>query len=395
MTFEVDKDVILSEFENKPIRRPRRFVEPILDFAAGVVTEYDLDKLIARTTIPEPHFRKVVDVFPILQEKGLRFNQMTHALIEYVVNTTEEEHQQNMAKGKVGKSIDEILENMEESEGESPGKNGGEPLGSFLQGHRARESPENFDKVDLPPLVDLDFLSFAQGVDTQEFVEGKPKVKRRTRLLRNIEDVFYASKKDLASEDEYFYFQVARKSMVVRPPMKIKSQKIDFVLLLDDSGSMAGRHTVDYVLHVLNTLFEYVLDGKVRILFAPFEDKRDTLFEVHDLQSVNFLKDKFRHGSGGTTNLGEILPALAAEIRTGMVDGIKLSPKIQVVVVTDGNDWVPDIEMPTVTHCISLEDINYDLKRVCDNSGGQYYMPFERMYAPDDDEEYYGQYDDD
>jgi hypothetical protein len=78
-----------------------------------------------------------------------------------------------------------------------------------------------------------------------------------------------------------------------------------------------------------------------------------------------------------------------------MVDGIKLSPKIQVVVVTDGNDWVPDIEMPTVTHCISLEDINYDLKRVCDNSGGQYYMPFERMYAPDDDEEFYGQFDDD
>lgn len=393
MIFEVDKDVILKRFEDRPIRRPRGFVEPILDFAAEAVTAYDLGKLIARTTIPEPHFRKVVDVFPILQEKGLRFNQMTDALIEYVVNTTPQEHQQNMAKGNVGKSIDEILENMEESEGE-PGKNGGEPLGSFFQGHRARQSPENFDKVDLPPLVDLEFLSFAQGIDTQEFVEGKPKVKRRTRLLRNIEDVFYASKKDLASEDEYFYFQVARKSMVVRPPLKLKSQRRVVILLCDDSGSMAGRYTVDYVLHVLNTLFEYVLDGKIRMLFAPFEDKRDTLFEVHDLQSVNFLKEKFRHGSGGTTNLGEILPALAAEIRTGMVDGIELPPKTQVVVLTDGNDPTPLIKMPVVTHCISLADLNPDLKKVCEDSGGQYYMPFDQVY-PDDEDEYYGQYDDD
>lgn len=393
MKFEVDKDVILKQFEDRPIRIPRGFVEPILDFAAEAVTAYDLDKLIARTTIAEPHFSKVVDVFPILQEKGLRFNQMTDALIEYVVNTTPEEHKQNMAKGNVGKSIDKILEDMEESEGE-PGKNGGEPLGSFFQGHRARQSPENFDKVDLPPLVDLDVLSFAKGVDTQEFVEGKPKVKRRTRLLRNIEDVFYASKKDLASEDEYFYFQVARKSMVVRPPMRINSQLRALILLLDDSGSMAGRHTVDYVLHVLNTLFEYVLDGKLRILFAPFEDKRDTLFEVHDLQSVNFLKEKFRHGSGGTTYLGDILPALAAEIKTGMVDGIKLSPETNILIINDGNDWIPEIKMPVVTHCISLEDLNHGLKKVCEDSGGQYYMPFERMYTPED-EEYYGQYDDD
>lgn len=393
MNFEVSKDLLLKQFEDRPIKRPRKFVEPILDFAAEAVTEYDLEKLIARTTIAEPHFRKVVDVFPILQKKGLRFNQMTDALIEYVVNTTPEEHKQNMAKGNVGKSIDEILEDMEESEGE-PGKNGGEPLGSFFQGHRARQSPENFDKVDLPPLVDLEFLSFAQGIDTQEFVEGKPKVKRRTRLLRNIEDVFYASKKDLASEDEYFYFQVARKSMVVRPPLKLKSQRRDLIVLLDDSGSMAGRHTVNYVLHVLNTLFEYVLDGKIRMLFAPFEDKRDTLFEVHDLQSVNFLKEKFRHGSGGTTNLGEILPALAAEIRTGMVDGIKLSTKTNILIINDGNDWVPPIKMPVVTHCISLEDLNHDLKKVCEDSGGQYYMPFEQVY-PDDEDEYYGQYDDD
>lgn len=393
MKFEVDKDILLKLFEEKPIRIPRGFVEPILDFAAGAVTEYDLDKLIARTTIPEPHFRKVVDVFPFLQEKGLRFNQMTDALIEYVVNTTPQEHQQNMAKGGVGKSIDKILEDMEESEGE-PGKNGGEPLGSFFQGHRARQSPENFDKVDLPPLVDLDVLSFAKGLDTQEFVEGKPRVKKGLRLLRRIEDVFLSSIRDLASDADFFYLQVAQKSMVVRPPMKIKSQRRDLIVLLDDSGSMAGRYTVDYVLHVLNTLFEYVLDGKIRMLFAPFEDKRDTLFEVHDLQSVNFLKEKFRHGSGGTTNLGEILPALAAEIRTGMVDGIELSPEIETVVVTDGNDWVPNIDMPTVTHCISLADRNEDLVRVCEKSGGQYYMPFDQVY-PDDEDEYYGQYDDD
>lgn len=393
MKFEVAKDIVLKRFEEKPIRRPRGFVEPILDFAAEAVTEYDLDKLVSRTTIPEPHFSKVVDVFPILQEKGLRFNQMTDALIEYVVNTTPQEHQQNMAKGNVGKSIDKILEDMEESEGE-PGKNGGEPLGSFFQGHRARQSPENFDKVDLPPLVDLDVLSFAKGLDTQEFVEGKPRVKKGLRLLRRIKDVFFASNRDLASDDDFFYLQVAQKSMVVRPPLKLKSQRRDLIVLLDDSGSMAGRHTVDYVLHVLNTLFEYVLDGKIRMLFAPFEDKRDTLFEVHDLQSVNFLKEKFRHGSGGSTYLGDILPALAREVQTGVVDGIKLSPKANFLVINDGNDWVPPIKMPVVTHCISLEDLNPDLKKVCEDSGGQYYMPFERMYAPDD-EEYYGQYDDD
>ena len=65
MNFEVDKEVILSGFE-----RPRRFVEPIFDFASQAVTAYDLEKLIARTTIAEPHFSKVVDVYPILQEKG-------------------------------------------------------------------------------------------------------------------------------------------------------------------------------------------------------------------------------------------------------------------------------------------------------------------------------------
>lgn len=393
MNFEVSKDLLLKQFEDRPIKRPRKFVEPILDFASQAVTEYDLEKLIARTTIPEPHFSKVLDVFPILQEKGLRFNQMTDALIEYVVNTTPEEHQQNMAKGKVGKSIDKILEDMEESEGETTGKNGGEPLGSFLQGHRARQSGENFEKVDLPPLVDLDVLSFAKGVDTQEFVEGKPRVKKGVRLLRRVEDVFFASKRDLASDADFFYLQVVQKSMVVRPPMKIKSQRRDLIVLLDDSGSMAGRYTVDYVLHVLNTLFEYVLDGKIRMLFAPFEDKRDTLFEVHDLQSVNFLKEKFRHGSGGTTYLGDILPALAAEIRTGIVDGINLSPETNILIINDGNDWIPEIKMPVVTHCISLEDLNHGLEKVCEDSGGQYYMPFD-MYAPDD-EEYYGQYDDD
>lgn len=390
MNFEADKEVLLEKFENRPVKRSRRFVEPIFDFAAQGVTEYDLDKLISRTEIPEPHFSKVVDVFPILQEKGLRFTQMTDALINYVVNTTEEEHKQNMSKGKVDKSIDKILEDMEESEGESPGKNGGEPLGSFFQGRRPRQSKENFDKVDLPPLVDLDVLSFAKGIDTQEFVEGKPRVKKGVRLLRRVEDIFFASKRDLASDADFFYLQIAQKSMVVRPPMKIKSQRRDLIVLLDDSGSMAARHTVDYVLHVLNTLFEYVLDGKIRMLFAPFEDKRDTLFEVHDLQSVNFLKDKFRHGSGGTTYLGDILPALAAEIQTGVVDGIKLSAETNILVINDGNDWIPHIKMPVVTHCISLEDLNYDLEKVCKDSGGQYYMPFKRVY--EDDEDYYDEY---
>jgi len=247
--------------------------------------------------------------------------------------------------------------------------------------------------VDLPPLVDLDVLSFAKGVDTQEFVEGKPRVKKGVRLLRRIEDIFFAPTRDLASDADFFYLQVAQKSMVVRPPMKIKSQRRDLIVLLDDSGSMAGRHTVDYVLHVLNTLFEYVLDGKIRMLFAPFEDKRDTLFEVHDLQSVNFLKEKFRHGSGGTTYLGDILPALAAEIKTGMVDGIKLSPETNILIINDGNDWIPEIKMPVVTHCISLEDLNHDLKKVCEDSGGQYYMPFDQVYT-DDEDEYYEQYDD-
>lgn len=374
MRYEVSEEQMLATLGER-YQRPQRVLESLLDFTAQAVTEYDLEKLFERTTIAEPNFSKVKDVFPLFQQSGLRYTDMVGALANYLANTTPEEHKQNMANGRVNKVVQQLVEDMEKQE--SPGgKNGGEPLGSFFQGNRPNYRKSNFDNVELPTIVDLDVLEFAKGVSTTEFVEGKPRVKKGVRLLRRVEDVFFASKRDMASDADFFYLQVVQKSMVVKPPLKIKSQKKDLIVLLDDSGSMSATHIMEYVLHVLNTLFKYVLDGSIRMLFAAFEAERDTLFEVHDLETVNHLKEVFRHGHGGTTYLGDILPDLAKEIQSGCVDGIQLSPETNVLVINDGNDWVPKIKMPVVTHCISLADLNYDLKEICEDSGGQYYMPF-------------------
>jgi hypothetical protein len=60
-----------------------------------------------------------------------------------------------------------------------------------------------------------------------------------------------------------------------------------------------------------------------------------------------------------------------------------LSPQTNILIINDGQDEVSLENISVPVHCFSLEELNYDLKDLCESSGGEYVL----LYEPEDDED--------
>jgi len=327
----------------------------------------------------------LADLLPMLKNNGMTFDKKAKFALQYIASNTANQHKVKMKSNKVSEEIDEF--DKQEGEDNPGGKSGGAPLGRFFEGNRANIGRPKSYFSDIPKIVDnFKFLDFIKGSVNSDLIEGKPKVKYKKRKYKKDKDIDYITDEDFALEDDLFFLNLIDKTLRVKLPMKISKCKRDLIVLIDDSGSMSVAYVVEKVLSILNAMFDEVLKGNVRLLVAPFEETRDTLFEVHDSKSVEFFKDAFRTGCGGTTDLDSILSELSSSIKSGVVDGITLSPETNVLIINDGQDYVSPRKMPVTIHCYCLGLANYDLKSLCESSGGEYITV--DVLDPDEDDDY-------
>jgi hypothetical protein len=370
-SFRQDANAIDSIIDKYNINNYDAQFESFLDLMSYSV--FESPKSVARKYDGREEYRDMLeDVLTEFRKSPIPYDKKAAIAYQYMGQNTPNMHKTNKGKSKLSSILKEL---EEDAEGEMPGgSRGGSPLGSYFKGGRAdwiKRLPERFQQA--PKFTEpLKVLEFVDSASEETFEEGMPKNKLGFRYYRRERDLPFISPTALVLDDDLFYSELAQNRVVVRPPLKSISVKKDLIVLLDDSGSMSVYNKLERLMSLLNLLFEKVIEGKIRMLIAPFEDGRDTLFEMTTSQDVEHFKSVFKTGAGGNTELDPILKELGRDIKTGIVDGFTLSPETNVLVINDGRDDVFLQESPVPIHCYSLELTNRDLKFLCENSGGEY-----------------------
>ena len=115
---------------------------------------------------------------------------------------------------------------------------------------------------------------------------------------------------------------------------KEKPERVELVMVLDKSGSMAGLESD--TIGGFNAMIEKEkkLDAKVNVTTVLFNDKIDTIYNREDIRRIKPLTDK-EYEVGGTTAL---LDAVGSTIlKVSRTEGVQdKGTKVVFVIITDG-----------------------------------------------------------
>jgi hypothetical protein len=276
---------------------------------------------------------------------------------------------QNMKPGELQEEVQKEMQKKQQAKGEKGGPEGGllwrgKPRGFFF-GH---EKPEVW-----PELANMDIIK--NGISKSPKLSfGKPKVCMQRIVARKISDLKYCTPSQLTLPVDLFWLKFAQGEIHVNVPKKQVTQKQIKIVFLDDSSSMSTPHKVDKIRKIFQTLCAEVINGNSIMYFSPFLYQRNPLWKIETKEDVEEFMRDFREGSGGGTGLYNFLPKLVEQLKTGMVDGLEINSNTEILIVNDGEDPPGEFESPVPIHCISVDEINHEVKDICNASGGQYYQ---------------------
>lgn len=181
----------------------------------------------------------------------------------------------------------------------------------------------------------------------------------------------------------HFNSKLATKDLTVDTPIESLESKQKIIMLVDFSGSMRDDRKQEWVLSILADRLSYCMKEECEIFFSFF-------LTLHDLEkgnfqfthiyneetAVQFFKTFNTMPSGGDTQVGDVINAIAAEIRDNKklfnldIDLSKEEPEI--LIINDGNDNVKTEKVNWKTNAITLYEDNKGLERLCKRTEGRY-----------------------
>lgn len=302
-------------------------------------------------------------------EKGIKFSVVVKEVASSLQNIKQYE--------KSHPEYVESLKNKIKQECLAPGqKTGPREDRPFMSGPTTATWKQNEPSAKmLLALSTFDLLRKYSYAQPKNNVEGKPPQNYDLRAARCIGDLKYCSRRDLAMPDDLFWLKFMQRQIMVKIPLTPVEEKMEIVILLDDSGSMDEPVKIKWVTGLLNTIFQAVEEDKAIVYFASFQYERSPFVKIETSADVALFKSKFRAGSSGGTYLDNILPALAGQITSGKIDNYTLSNLLDILIINDGQDSVPhELNFPVKIHAVSVEEFNEDLKEMCNHNGGNYYQ---------------------
>lgn len=257
----------------------------------------------------------------------------------------------------------------EESSGEKGGQKGNKRTPEKLLSELSEDVKEALSKLSL-----VDSYNF--NVDKQRiFVEdpaGPYLVDTNTGTVVN-----EVLSNPFATLDEEFAYKTATSSFDNKTRYKVIEQKQSVILLIDDSGSMDRKYKRSMVLAVMLHLIQKMLDDKLDLYIGLFEWTMERFDKITKENYKKYFND-WTAGSGGTTQVGEVIENLQKQIESGTVFGHELNPSSRIIVVNDGQDYInPHTKLIAPVNAVSLELDNPALRELCESSGGIYhhYIP--------------------
>lgn len=295
------------------------------------------------------NLKRLKDKLELLQEKGLNFNEEQ---IDYKHNLPVEKVQQalqgyvDMAEVMVS---DSSVENL------------------LLRNHSI-DLEQNYIQMSVDQKRLFDKLAVLRDRGKIKAV----KVKAERKISRMEE---YSQLPQLANMSSKllptFNYKFATKQLLVKQDKQATKQNL--LLLIDDSGSMSYSAKMQWVEALVYNRLDAVLQNNARLMIAWFEGKihRYTIIENRQ-QAKEFILNKKSFGSfnGGGTNIERALKEGLNLIKTKFNSDHTNS---QILIINDGQDEIdPNFKPGITTSVFILGTDNYELKKVCINSGGMY-----------------------
>lgn len=208
------------------------------------------------------------------------------------------------------------------------------------------------------------------------------------QLIQELPDVVGTSPFDAALPT--FDFKFATKQLLVRK--RNLGSKHTVIMLLDVSSSMCEAEKVSWVAAVLINRLRAIVNGDASALYlVPFEagiDVRSTIAYTSPEQASDAIRRIIDVGNphdpyAGCTDVHASVKSIIRCIEIGQIGVHVIKDKPQIIIVNDGQDSVPPLELNYKVHAIVLGTRNHGLRKMVECSGGHY----QEFYLEDDEPE--------
>ena len=323
--------------------------------------------------IDEAYRKPLKNLLPTLAEEPGGIYDMAAIAAKYVMINRNEKKPKTpeQAAEEFKEMVDEAQK--AKSKKEAKGNRGGPHGGRLWSGPPYRQFFTDKSAGSWPQLQNMDIVkNGAKSANTRK--AGKPKVTYLRRMARSVNELKFCRAATLALPDDLFWMKYTQGQLEVFIPQKEIIQKQVKIVFLDDSSSMHDELKIKWLQRIFNTLFEEILNGNSIMYFAPFTHWRNPLWKIETAEDVEDLKLAFRIGTGGGTEIGSILQEVIPKIQAGEIDGFPVHNRTEILIINDGQDRITPLTSPIPIHSISVEEVNTDLKQLCNDSGGQYFV---------------------
>lgn len=324
--------------------------------------------------IDEQYRKPLESLLPTLAEEEGGIYDMAALAAKYVMIAKNDKKQKSPQQAaEEFKELKEEEEEKKKQKSKKPGNRGGPHGGRLWSGPPHREFFTEGSTGSWPQLDNMEIIkNGAKSAALRKI--GKPKVTYLRRMARSVNEIKYCRPATLALPEDVFWMKYVQGQLEVFIPLKEVVQKQVKIVFLDDSSSMNTGYKVQWLQRIFNTLFNEVLNGNSIMYFAPFTHTRNPLWKIETTEDVENLRKDFRIGTGGGTEIGDILKEVIPKIQKGEIDGHPVHNRTEMLIINDGQDTVHPFVSPIPIHSISVEEVNEGLKQLCHDSGGQYFI---------------------
>ena len=222
------------------------------------------------------------------------------------------------------------------------------------------------DMEDVDDIDKHEYYGDVSLIDIKAAPAGEPKI--RVTFSYDRDGTLVVMSQD---EGSGIHEEISIEKGAERPPKPKMQASIDFMLLLDNSGSMYGKPLDDAknaCLHMFNNIIDF---GIHRMGFITFESQAKLLSRLTD-NSIKLISMLNGITDGGSTNLMQALEYAEQELR------YSTNRKV-IIIVTDG---YPDYRPPVLGRTHELKNKGYRIVSI--GAGGMDFEFLKNISSPDD-----------
>ena len=195
------------------------------------------------------------------------------------------------------------------------------------------------------------------------------------------DDIMTVDREDLVL-DELFDYKFMMSQISYWENYSPIQERKEWLVIIDDSGSMNNPQKLQWVLALLEIIAEDVIRNGSIAYIGMYEENLSPYWKIDSKESIAAFIKMYRGGRGGGTDIENALNSTAVQLAAGglICQGdvpytsqtipVK-NTNMEMFVVCDGNDNVSDDFVPPIkTHSLSLYELNLTINNAVKRTMG-------------------------